>query len=104
MGLHNLLLTGLLLIEMLVLARDANTLAFPMSSRWPTSCVIMIRQWTRFGPSGAQWAVLRECRVGQYNVQSVGSLPIKMVALACDANALMLLMSSCRPTAARNVC
>ena len=58
-GLHNLLLMGLLLIEMLVLACDANTLAFPMSLRWPTSYIIMIRQWTHFGPSSTMGCATR---------------------------------------------
>ncbi len=35
-GLPHAVNGGFLLIEMLVLARDANTLVFPVSSRWPS--------------------------------------------------------------------
>jgi len=114
-GLHNLLLTGFLLIEILVLACDPNALAFPMSSRWPTAArsssphmgphhVLQWLDWARFGPSGEKWAVPRECRVGQYNFQPAGSLLIETIVLACDVNAPMFPMSPCWPTATRNLC
>jgi len=114
-GLHDLLLTGFLLIEILVLACNPNALAFPMSSRWLTAArslsphmgphhVLQWLDWACFGPSGEKWAVPQECHVGQYNFQPVGSLLIETIILACDVNALMFPMSSCWPTATRNLC
>ena len=72
-------------------------------SHWPTSYTVIIRQWARFGPSGAQLAVPRECRVGQHHVQLVGSLLINTLVLAHGENALTFPMGSHRPTTTRNI-
>ena len=72
-------------------------------SHWPTSYAVIIRQWARFGPSGAQLAVPRECRVGQHHVQLVGSLPINTFVLVHGENALTFPMGSHWPIPTRNI-